>query len=211
MRRPAIESTPPRRLPAALAPSAAAPVTLAAALLVLAVLAAPALAGTGRGDGPAGPGQAGTEVAGRLVQASPPAGDPTTAQASPVAGDPTTAQLARRLDRETARLHEDLAAAMAAQRATEDLVDQARFLAAGGLIVGLVGLIVAALAWGRQTPASDGVAALPLSSPAATLAGRPATRIGHAAVALDRSGPAPSSRSTSSRIRTRSPQLPRRP
>jgi hypothetical protein len=188
MRRPAIGSTPSTRLPPALAPPTAAPVVLVVAPLalavLLAVLAVPAFAAAGRGDEPAVPGRADTEVAGQ------------PAQDSPAAGDPTTAQLARRLDRETARLHEALAAATAAQRATEDLAGQARLLAAGGLIVGLVGLVVAALAWGGQTPATDGVAAVVSGSPTAP-AGRPA------ATPTGRPSPAP--------MRTRSAQLPRRP
>jgi hypothetical protein len=158
MRRPAIASTQPSRLPPAVTPPAAALAVLVVVLLALAMaLAALSV-----------PAFAGTEGGGQL------------AQTAPAARDPTTAQLARRLDRETARLHEALAAATAAQRATEDLADQARFLAAGGLIVGLVGLVVAALAWGRQAPAPGGVAAdapgsstAPFGRPAATPSGRP--------------------------------------
>jgi hypothetical protein len=188
MRRPAIGSTPSTRLPPALGPPTAAPVVLVGALLalavLLAVLAVPAFAGAGPGGEPAVPGRADTEVAGR------------PANASPAAGDPTTAELARRLDRETARLHEALAAATAAQRATEDLAGQASLLAVGALIVGLVGLVVAALAWGRQTPATDGLAAIAPGSPTAP-AGRPA------AAPTGRPSPAP--------LRARSAQLPRRP
>ena len=81
--------------------------------------------------------------------------DPAKA-AFPAVKDPTTAQLAERLDRETARLNGTVAAATAAQKAAEDTAGQARMLALGGLIVGAVGLIVGALAWGRRsaTPAS---------------------------------------------------------
>jgi hypothetical protein len=168
MRRPAIESTQPSRLPPAVAPPSAAlavpVVALLALAMVLAAPAGPAFAGAGGGGEPA-------------------------------ARDPTTAELARRLDRETARLDEALAAATAAQRATEDLADQARFLAAGGLIVGLVGLVVAALAWGRQAPAPGGVAAEPAGSSSAPF-GRPVA--------------APSGRPDPARLRPRSAQLPRR-
>jgi hypothetical protein len=73
--------------------------------------------------------------------------------AFPAVKDPTTAQLAQRLDRETTRLNGTVAAATAAQRAAEDRVDQARLLAFGGLLVGIVGLVVGALAWGRRTAA----------------------------------------------------------
>jgi hypothetical protein len=81
--------------------------------------------------------------------------DPAKA-AFPAVKDPTTAQLAQRLDRETTRLNGTVAAATAAQRAAEDRADQARLLALGGLLVGVVGLVVAALAWGRRsaTPAA---------------------------------------------------------
>jgi hypothetical protein len=81
--------------------------------------------------------------------------DPAKA-AFPAVKDPTTAQLAQRLDRETTRLNGIVAAATAAQRAAEDRADQARLLALGGLLVGVVGLVVAALAWGRRsaTPAA---------------------------------------------------------
>jgi hypothetical protein len=43
-------------------------------------------------------------------------------------------------------------AATAAQRAAEDTASQARWLALGGILIGIVGLVVAALAWGRRTP-----------------------------------------------------------
>src|SRR5829696_4141599 len=76
--------------------------------------------------------------------------DPAKA-AFPAVKDPTTAQLAQRLDRETTRLNGTVAAATAAQRAAEDRADQARLLALGGLLVGIVGLVVGALAWGRRT------------------------------------------------------------
>jgi hypothetical protein len=78
--------------------------------------------------------------------------DPVKA-AFPAVKDPTTAQLAERLDREAARLTGTMAVAAAAQRAAKDTADQARLLALGGLIVGAVGLIVGALAWGRRTAA----------------------------------------------------------
>jgi hypothetical protein len=78
--------------------------------------------------------------------------DPAKA-AFPAVKDPTTAQLAQRLDRETTRLNGTVAAATAAQRAALDRADQARLLALGGVLVGLVGLVVAALAWGRRTAA----------------------------------------------------------
>jgi hypothetical protein len=165
MRRPAIGSTLPSRLPPAVPPTPAALAGPVVALLALAmVLAAPAV--------------------------------PAFAQGAPAGGDPTTAELSRRLDRETARLHQDLAAATAAQRATEDLADQARFLAGGGLIVGLVGLVVAALAWGRQAPAPDGVAERTSGSSTAPF-GRPAAT--------------PSGRPDPARPRPRSAMLPRRP
>ena len=53
--------------------------------------------------------------------------DPVKA-AFPAVKDPTTAQLA------------------------EDTASQARWLALGGILIGIVGLVVAALAWGRRTP-----------------------------------------------------------
>jgi len=71
--------------------------------------------------------------------------------AFPAVKHPSTAQLAQRLDRETTRLNGAVAAATAAQRAAEDTADQARLLALGGLLVGVVGLVVGALAWGRRT------------------------------------------------------------
>jgi hypothetical protein len=71
----------------------------------------------------------------------------------PAVKDPTTGQLAQRVDREAARLTGAMAAATAAQQAAEDSADQARLLALGGLIVGAVGLVVGALAWGRRTAA----------------------------------------------------------
>jgi hypothetical protein len=44
-------------------------------------------------------------------------------------------------------------AATAAQRAAEDTASQARLLALGGILIGIVGLVVGALAWGRRTAA----------------------------------------------------------
>jgi hypothetical protein len=82
----------------------------------------------------------------------------------PAVKDPTVAQLAQRLDREAARLTGAVAAATAAQQAAEDTADQARMLALGGLIVGAVGLVVGALAWGRRT-------APPAARPDLTLTG----------------------------------------
>jgi len=76
--------------------------------------------------------------------------DPAKAAFPPVE-DPTTAELAQRVDREATRLNGALAAAAAAQRAAEDTASQARLLALGGILIGLVGLVVGALAWGRQT------------------------------------------------------------
>ena len=76
--------------------------------------------------------------------------DPAKA-AFPAVKDPTTAQLAQRLDRESARLTASTAAAAAAQRDAEQAASQARMLALGGLLVGLVGLVVAGLAWGRRS------------------------------------------------------------
>ena len=81
--------------------------------------------------------------------------DPAKA-AFPAVKDPTTAQLAQRLDRESARLTASTAAAAAAQRDAEEAAGQARLLAFGGLLVGLVGLVVAGLAWGRRTAAPAG-------------------------------------------------------
>ena len=78
--------------------------------------------------------------------------------AFPAVKDPTTAQLAQRLDREATRLTGTVAAATAAQKAAEDKADQARMLALGGLIVGAVGLVVGALAWGRRSAARRGPA-----------------------------------------------------
>jgi hypothetical protein len=89
--------------------------------------------------------------------------------AFPAVKDPTTAQLAERLDRETARLNGTVAAATAAQRDAEDAAGQARLLALGGLIVGIVGLIVGALAWGRRSAAP---AARPDADVALTGAGK---------------------------------------
>ena len=89
--------------------------------------------------------------------------DPAKA-AFPAVKDPTTAQLAQRLDRETTRLNGTVAAATGAQRAAEDTADQARLLALGGLLVGVVGLVVAGLAWGRR-------AAAPAARPDLTLTG----------------------------------------
>src|SRR5215216_2667800 len=76
--------------------------------------------------------------------------------AFPAVKDPTTAQLAQRLDRESARLTASTAAAAAAQRDAEAAAGQARMLALGGLLVGLVGLVVAGLAWGRRSAAPAG-------------------------------------------------------
>src|SRR5215217_9190057 len=81
--------------------------------------------------------------------------DPAKA-AFPAVKDPTTAQLAQRLDRESARLTASTAAVAAAQRDAEKAASQARLLAFGGLLVGLVGLVVAGLAWGRRTAAPSG-------------------------------------------------------
>jgi hypothetical protein len=81
--------------------------------------------------------------------------DPAKA-AFPAVKDPTTAQLAQRLDRESARLTASTAAATAAQRDAEQAASQARLLAFGGLLVGLVGLVVAGLAWGRRSAAPAG-------------------------------------------------------
>jgi hypothetical protein len=76
--------------------------------------------------------------------------DPAKA-AFPAVKDPTTAELAQRLDREATRLNGTVAAATAAQRHAEDTADQARLLALGGLLVGVVGLVVGSLAWGKRT------------------------------------------------------------
>ena len=81
--------------------------------------------------------------------------DPAKA-AFPAVKDPTTAQLAQRLDRESARLTASTAAAAAAQRDAEEAAGQARMLAFGGLLAGLVGLVVAGLAWGRRSAAPAG-------------------------------------------------------
>ena len=81
--------------------------------------------------------------------------DPAKA-AFPAVKDPTTTQLAQRLDRESARLTAATAAAAAAQRDAEEAASQARLLAFGGLLVGLVGLVVAGLAWGRRSAAPAG-------------------------------------------------------
>jgi hypothetical protein len=78
--------------------------------------------------------------------------DPATS-AFPAVKDTTTAQLAQRLDRERTRLSGTGAAPTAAQRAAEETADQARLLALGGLLVGIVGLVVGALAWGRRSAA----------------------------------------------------------
>ena len=81
--------------------------------------------------------------------------DPAKA-AFPAVKDPTTAQLAQRLDRESARLTASTAAAAAARGDAEEAASQARMLAFGALLVGLVGLVVAGLAWGRRTAAPAG-------------------------------------------------------
>jgi hypothetical protein len=78
--------------------------------------------------------------------------DPAKA-AFPAVKDPTTTELAQRLDREATRLSGTVAAATAAQRAAEDTASQARMLALGGILIGIVGLVVGALAWGRRTAA----------------------------------------------------------
>jgi hypothetical protein len=78
--------------------------------------------------------------------------DPAKA-AFPAVKDPSTAQLAQRMDREAARMTGIAAAATAGRRAAEDAAGQARLLALGGLVVGVVGLVVAALAWGRRSAA----------------------------------------------------------
>jgi hypothetical protein len=78
--------------------------------------------------------------------------DPAKA-AFPAVKDPTSAQLAQRLDREAARMTGIAVAATAAQREAEDTAGQARLLALGGILVGVVGLVVGALAWGRRTSA----------------------------------------------------------
>ena len=87
--------------------------------------------------------------------------DPAKA-AFPAAKDPTTAQLAQRMDRDAARLTGSMAAATVAQRDAEEAAGQAKLLAFGGLLVGLVGLVVAGLAWGRRSaaPATPSEAAL---------------------------------------------------
>jgi hypothetical protein len=84
----------------------------------------------------------------------------------PAVKDPTTAELAQRLDREATRLNGTVAAA---QRAAEDTANQARMLALGGILIGIVGLVVAGLAWGRRTAAP---AARPDSDVALTGAGK---------------------------------------
>jgi hypothetical protein len=78
--------------------------------------------------------------------------DPAKA-AFPAVKDPSTAQLAQRLDREAARMTGIAAAATATRKDAEATAGQARLLALGGLLVGVVGLVVAGLAWGRRTPA----------------------------------------------------------
>ena len=84
--------------------------------------------------------------------------------AFPAVEDPTTGQLAQRLDREAARLGAAVQTATSAQRAAEDAAGQARMLALGALIVGLVGLVVGGLALGRSgrqaAPASHADVAL---------------------------------------------------
>ena len=81
--------------------------------------------------------------------------DPAKA-AFPAVKDPTTAQLAQRLDRDSARLTASAAVAADAQRDAEKAAGQARLLALGGLLVGLVGLVVGGLAWGRRSAAPAG-------------------------------------------------------
>jgi hypothetical protein len=62
------------------------------------------------------------------------------------AEDPTTGQLAQRLDREVPRLNAALQAALAVGRNARRTADQARLLAAAGLLFGAVGLATAGLA-----------------------------------------------------------------
>jgi hypothetical protein len=69
--------------------------------------------------------------------------------AFPAVKDPSTGQLAERLDRETTRMAATVQDAASAQRAVRDDVGQARLLAMGGLLVGLLGLVVGALALAR--------------------------------------------------------------
>jgi hypothetical protein len=77
--------------------------------------------------------------------------DPAKA-AFPAVKDPTTAQLAQRLDREATRLTATVEdASTATQRAAEDAAGQARLLALGALLVGLVGLVVGGLALARAS------------------------------------------------------------
>ena len=108
------------------------------------------------------PSQAGTytfvlkgKLGGQQVDLAVPSGPKTfgdvndPAKASfPAVKDPTAAELAQRLDREATRLNGTVAAA---QRAAEDTASQARMLALGGILIGIVGLVVAGLAWGRRT------------------------------------------------------------
>jgi hypothetical protein len=108
------------------------------------------------------PSQAGTytfvlkgKLGGQKVDLTVPSGPKTfgdvndPAKASfPSVKEPTAAELAQRLDREATRLNGTVAAA---QRAAEDTASQARMLALGGILIGIVGLVVAALAWGRRT------------------------------------------------------------
>jgi len=81
--------------------------------------------------------------------------DPAKA-AFPAVMDPTTAPRALRLHGVSARLTASPAAAAAARRDAEEAASQARMLAFGGLLVGLVGLVVAGLAWGRRSAAPAG-------------------------------------------------------
>jgi hypothetical protein len=69
--------------------------------------------------------------------------------AFPAVKDPSTGQLAQRLDREATRLSATVQTMSSAQGAVEDQAGQARLLALGGLLVGVLGLVVGGLALAR--------------------------------------------------------------
>jgi hypothetical protein len=59
--------------------------------------------------------------------------------------DPTTGQLSARLDRETARLNQALAASQRRARQADDAAGTARLIAIAGVVAGVLGLAVAGL------------------------------------------------------------------
>jgi hypothetical protein len=75
--------------------------------------------------------------------------------------DPSTGQLAQRLDRELPRLSAALQAATTRERSVRHAADQARQLALAGILLGVVGLVVGALATARARRRPVAPATLP--------------------------------------------------